>query len=258
MTTQLICYEHPLNECIRICLRLEHLFSQFHANIKRTSKQSSRTSIAVLIEILNVIERPDLKSRLTQTLTQNMATLNQLQESPHINRKELMQILSELDPLINQLHSTHTKIADSLRNHEFLNSIRMQLHNPGGACDFSLPVFALWLRQDIEQQHEQLLSWYEEFNLLEKICGIILKLMRDSTIPEKIIATEGFYQRTLNSTQPGQLIRITIPTDLGLYPEVSIGKHRMSIHFLGMNYLDGKRETQPHRDIEFEFCYCRI
>jgi len=260
MQPTLITFEQPLNECIRICLRLEHLFQQFHTSLKvhTFSEQNARLAISILIELLNVIDRPDLKSRLTQTLTQNVSTLTQLQQSTHIDQNHLQSILTKLDPLTNQLHSTHTKIAEDLRNNDFLSSVRTQVHNPGGICDFALPVFACWLTRDNEEQKQQLETWFKEFSLLESITEIILELTRESAVPEKLIATEAFYQRTLNPNTPVQLIRISLPSALNLYPELSVGKHRLSIHFMETNYTDGKRLPLRRADIEFELCCCRI
>lgn len=259
MQNEIIHFEHPLNECMRICLRLEHLFHQFDSNIDASpfSTEHSRMAIDAVLEILNVIDRPDLKSRLAQTLTQNASTLSQLQPLPHVNQHHLHEILAKLDPLIDELHKTHSKIADPLRNNDFLNSVRMQIHNPGGLCDFALPVFALWLAQSAEHRQQQLKAWYREFNLLSDITHIILELTRNSTLPEKIIAVNGFYQRTLNPLMPGQMVRISLSAAHKLYPELSIGKHRMSIRFLETHYLDGKRRTHQE-DVEFELSCCRI
>ena len=260
MPSATITFEHPLNECTRICLRLEYLFTQFHKRISTPnfSASSARVAIDILIEMLNVIDRPDLKTRLTQTLTQNATTLNNLQQLPQINQKHLRSILGTLEPLINQLHSTHTKIAEPLRNNDFLNAVRTQIHNPGGVCDFALPVFALWLTQDPQQIKLQLNTWFKEFNLLEKISKIILELTRESTLPEKMIAPDGFYQRTLNPATPCQLIRITVATRLNVYPELSVGKHRLSIHFLETQYMDGKRFGIRQQGVGFELSCCRI
>jgi len=260
MPAATITFEHPLNECIRICLRLEYLFAQFQQRISHAnfSADSARVAIDLLIEMLNVIDRPDLKSKLTQTLTQNVATLGQLQQLPQINQKHLREILATLDPLLNELHSTHTKIAESLRTNDFLNAVRAHIHNPGGVCDFALPVFALWLTRDPNELKQQLDTWFQEFNLLKNISRIILELTRESTLPEKIIASDGFYQRTLNPATPCQLIRITVATDLNIYPELSVGKHRLSVHFLETSYLDGKRFGVHQQDIEFELSCCRV
>ncbi len=259
-TTSTITFEHPLNECLRICLRLEYLFTQFHQRISIPNFNASvaRVALDLLIEMLNVIDRPDLKSRLTQTLTQNATTLVQLQQLPQINQQHLRDILGALDPLINELHSTHTKIAESLRNNDFLNAVRTQIHNPGGVCDFALPVYALWLTRNPEELKNQLKTWFTEFSLLENITRIIMELTRESTLPEKLMAAEGFYQRTLNPATPCQLIRITVDSGLNIYPELSVGKHRLSLHFLETHYLAGKRFALRHQDIEFELSCCRI
>jgi len=147
LETQTITFEQPLNDAIRICLRLEHLFIELDTYMHSSTLSSSRIAVPALLEVLNVIDRPDLKSKLTQTLMQQASALTQLQRSPHVNIEELNNCLNKLNQAITVLHNTRTKIGDKLRQNEFLNHVRMQLNTPGGACDFTTPMFALWLKQ---------------------------------------------------------------------------------------------------------------
>ena len=227
-----IIFEPPLNDCVRICLRIEHLVKQLKTSITNGNQSSSRVAIATLLEMLNVIDRPDLKSKLTQSLAQCILSLSQFQQSSQVNKIELEKTLAQLNPLLNKLHGTHNKIADSLRNNDFLNTVRMQLNQPGKACDFSSPVYHLWLKQPDEKRQEHLKNWKKEFDLIIDISQLILDLVRKSATPEKITAFNGFYQRTMNSATPYQMLRVSLPSHLGAYPEISVGKHRLSIHFL--------------------------
>ncbi|WP_280123488.1 cell division protein ZapD [Coxiella endosymbiont of Ornithodoros amblus] len=72
MVATTITYEQPLNEPMRICLRLEHLFRQLHEHISEPALAASHLAMLALLKALNVIDRPDLKTKLTQTLTQQI------------------------------------------------------------------------------------------------------------------------------------------------------------------------------------------
>ena len=50
-----IIYEQPLNEHMRVCLRLEHLFTQLHYGLDGAHALDSRSALAALVEILNLL-----------------------------------------------------------------------------------------------------------------------------------------------------------------------------------------------------------
>ena len=59
----MIIYEQPLNELIRICLRLEYLFGLIKQGRKNTD---NRQTIRAMLDILSITERPDLRTKLGQ------------------------------------------------------------------------------------------------------------------------------------------------------------------------------------------------
>ena len=62
-----IIYEQPANELLRTCLRLEHLFTQLDYHYQNcVSLYHLRSAIRLLLEIINILDRPDLKSKLSQ------------------------------------------------------------------------------------------------------------------------------------------------------------------------------------------------
>jgi len=58
-------------------------------------------------------------------------------------------------------------------------------------------------------------------------------LIRDSATLRAELAIQGFFQRGLDGTAPNQLIRVLLPAGDGIFPEISAGRHRFTIHFLG-------------------------
>lgn len=256
MNSEMIIYEQPLNEHTRICLRLEHLFQQVENHIDNESEWDSRVTLNTIIEILNVIDRPDLKNKLGKALNQFALILLQLEQLPNIDLQKLQQTLNILDCTIDSLHANQGKIGQELRDNEFLISISQRLNTPAGTCAFSTPAFHLWLKQPPAIRIKQLTSWYEEFSELKKITDLLLKLTRESTVLKTKIAKAGFYQVNLEPTVPYQLIRIQIPAIIKLYPEISVGRHRLTIHFFELNTQD--RCLQTKLDVQFELACCKV
>ncbi len=84
--------------------------------------------------------------------------------------------------------------------------------------------------------------------------GLLLQLTRGSTNPETLVAEQGFYQRALDPKLAYHLMRVIVPLELRVYPEISVGKHRLMIRFLDLSIHD--RGTQRASDVEFQLTCC--
>lgn len=258
MTDDIIIYEQPLNEHIRVCLRLEHLFNQVLINIDNSNPCASRTAILALLETVNVIDRPDLKTKLTKSLTQHATTLSQLEILPQVDGSKLRSVLTELDRLIDQLYATQGKIGQHLRTNEFLNSIRQHLYNPGGAVNFSNPALQLWLQHPAVNRIEDLKKWFKEFDLIRDVVSLLLRLTRESSVPTEKYADKGFYQQALDPNLSCEMVRVMLPTMANLYPEISVGRHRLSVRFLEPNCHEQGRSKQADSNIKFKLTCCAV
>ncbi len=249
-----ITFEQPLNEYIRICLRVEHLLTRVEGSILGDSETDSRTALEAMLEILNVIDRPDLKSKMTQALSQHANALTQLEQKANVDHDKLHSIILELDQLVESLYSLPDKIGQSLRTNSFLNSIRQYMANPGGASPFVTPAYYLWLQQSATVRIRDLLGWFSSFEQLKSAVKLLLQLTRGSNAPEPLVATQGFYQRSLDPKLVYHLVRVNTPLHLQVYPEISVGRHRLIVRFLELNIHD--RGVQRVGDIEFELTCC--
>lgn len=254
----LIYFEQPLNEHLRICLRLEQLFCQLQEYSANQSTRGSQMALITLLRIAEIIDRPDLKSKMMQMLTQYATSLGQLERFPQVDTGRLKQILKQLDQLISQLHQISGRIGEALRNNDFFNQLRPQLANPGGIFHHHVPTYALWVKQPYELRERELSQWAEALKPLPEIANLVLDLARNST-PEHTVTTQnGFYHQALDSTLPCQLIRVGIPVDLGIYAEISAGIHRLSIRFVKPNYLTGEKSKQVSEQISFQLACCKF
>lgn len=249
-----IIFEQPLNEYIRICLRVEHLLNQAETALTGESPAASRTALEAMLEILNVIDRPDLKSKIVKALSQYAEVLSQLTQKEQVDHQKLQSILQELDQLISNLHRLPDKIAYPLRLNSFLNTIRQHMANPAGACPFSTPAYYLWLHQPATTRIAHLQEWFSALEQLQAAVRLLLRLTRNSTSTETIVAPQGFYHRALDPKLSYHLIRVSVPTSLKIYPEISVGRHRLIVRFLTLNVHD--RGIQKTDTIEFGLTCC--
>lgn len=253
-----ITFEQPMNEYIRVCLRLEKLFQQLKKHLHADDSDHARLSFSAILKILDIINRPDLKSKLTQALTQHACTLGQLEQFPQVDPERLRGILQQLDIYIASLHKNHRKIAERLQQNEFLTQMRLQMGSPGGINEEKAPAYKLWLNQPRAKRADDITSWTIEFEELSGIVDLLLFLIRESTPTQTISCKDGFYHQSLDPTLNCELIRITVPAHLNIYPEISVGRHRINIRFLEPNYLNDGHPAQIQKPVDFELSCCRL
>ena len=253
---QSISYEQPLNERIRTCLRLEFLFKQALFSMEGDNALDSHQTLSTIIDILNVLNRSDLKTEFAKEMERQAGALSRLKDAPGIDSRQLDKIVNELDLLSNQLLAINGTIGQDLRQHELLNSVRHRNSIPGGACGFDLPVYHYWLQQAHKVRRKDLEIWMNEFTPVINATKLILHLIRESSLPNQETATGGNFQKSLAAQPLAQLLRVTVPASQHYYPEISAGKHRFSVRFMQMN--GNKRPTQVIQDIDFELTCCSL
>lgn len=249
-----ILYEQPLNELTRVCLRFEHLFSLIKHSFNQETRLDSLNALHTLSDIISLADRPELKTKFIKELSRHYANLNRLTQIPHIDHSQLNKILAQLDTAANNLNQLSGKFAHELRTNEFLNSIRLQLASPGGACTINTPTLNYWVHQSYEMRRRQLALWIEEVQIIQHVTTLILKLIRNSSVAEFKTAHHGFYDMSLDSKMANQLIRIELPDNHAVFPEVSAGRHRLCIRFLEPTFRD--RDRQIDDDITFKLTCC--
>ena len=251
---ELIVYEHPLNERIRTFLRLEHLFLQIDHFRHLADAWSNRAAIAGLLDIISIFGRSDLKTEILKELERHTANLERVRRQPGVNMEALGQILDDLEQATHQVYRMDGQIAQRLRSNEFLTTIMQRSSIPGGTCNFDLPQFHYWLNQPFEVRVDQMGEWMQELNAVREAVILLLNLVRNSTVPSKQEAKKGFFQKSLESTAPAQLVRVGLPSGTPMFVEISGNKHRFSIRFL--EAVDAGRPAQTNQDVEFQLTNC--
>jgi cell division protein ZapD len=249
-----ILYEQPLNERMRIFLRLEHLFSQVSHFKNNLSVWDSHASVSALIEILTILDRSDIRSEVLKELDRHLNGLSRLLDTPEVDRRKLEDILTELSIQSQKIQQLPSKLSSEIRDNDLLNSVRQRTLITGGTCGFDIPAYHYWLNQPLLVKAECLSRWLCEINPLKNSIDFLLMLTRNSAFFEVQTATAGFFQRALDTQTPCQLLRIALPPESNVYPEVSGNKHRINVRFL--SYTEFSRPRQVAHNIDFEMSCC--
>lgn len=257
MDNQDVCYEQPLNERVRVLLRLEFLFEQFQFFLQQAPPASSRSALQALFEILNLTARSDLKSELRKELDRHGNALNRLRQTQGINTDALNRILDEVNQVTRQIQNTDTVALEDVRQNDFLASIRQRSVIPGGTCLFDLPGLHHWLLRGATIRQDHLRQWMAPFQPWKEGVNLVLRLIRDSARSTSESASNGFFQRSLDSNAPSQLIRVFLPLSTSVYPEISGGRHRFAVRFM-IQENPNQRPIQTTDNVDFQLVCCVI
>jgi len=249
-----IIYEQPLNETVRTCLRLESLFAQTQSRLKKSGYWNDNATVASLIDLITVLERPDFKTKLTQALMSYKEVLHQHSKDPNLNQEKIDSLMTDVIENIDYLQTTPGKLTQEIDKVEFLSTVRLR-SKLGGMCNFDLPVYNYWLHQPEERRQEDLQTWFTTFKSIERASNLLIELIRRSGQFSMVTANNGYYEQTLDPQINYQMIRIRTIADAVAFPDISVGRHRMSVHFFSLNIEE--RPLQYKEDFTFEIACCR-
>jgi cell division protein ZapD len=251
----MLVFEQPLNERMRTFLRLDFLYSQALYHNERASPWGSRAAMASLIDILAITTRSDVRSDVLKELESQLASLNEFESRPGVDVQRLKTVQSNLQRLRADLMSAGSAFLQPLRDSEFVSAIKLRSAVPGGTCAFDLPEYYFWLAQPDDLRMRSFNQW---LGLLRPMCDAIAELLwltRQNGRSRQEVAPGGAFSIAFDRDNPLQLLRLSLPATVGLYPEISGSHHRCSVRFLAWKGL-ATRPTQAQSDVEFLLSCC--
>ena len=250
----MILYEYPFNERIRTYLRLEHLFRRLTELVSRDDALDHHYALTTIFEVMDVGARADLKSDVLKDLEKQKQTLNAYRGNPVISERALDSIVNQLDQCFSGLASVPGKAGNALTENDWLMSIRSRVSIPGGTCEFDLPAYYAWQHQAADVRRTDLQRWGSTLAALAVSVTLLLKLLRESGTPQKVIAAAGQFQQNLPQGKTFQLLRLLLNPGLGLVPEISGNRLMVSIRFMRHGPDDRLHATSD--DCAFELTLC--
>jgi cell division protein ZapD len=249
-----ITYEYPFNERIRTYLRLESLFRRLMELLAREDALDHHYALASLFEVMDVGARADLKSDVLRDLEKQKQILNGYRGNPSIAQAVLDEVLQQIEHCFNQLNSLSGKAGHQLTENDWLMSIRSRIGIPGGTCAFDLPAYYAWQHESSDKRRADLQRWTASLTPLAEAISLLLTLLRDSGVPQKVLAPGGQYQQALPQGRTFQLLRLSIDPALGLIPEISGNRLIVSIRLMRLE--EDERLHASNQDAAFDLTLC--
>ena len=250
----MILYEYPFNERIRTYLRLEHLFLRLTELVTREQALDHHFALTTIFEIMDVGARADLKSDVLKDLDKQKHILDGYRGNPAIAEGVLDEVIQQLTHCFQTLSSLPGKAGQALTENDWLMSIRSRIGIPGGTCEFDLPAYYAWQHKAGEQRRNDLAQWISTLTPLADSIHLLLKLLRDSGAPQKVVANAGQFQQNLPQGRTFQLLRLALDSSLDLIPEISGNRLMVSIRL--MRNGEDERLHACSEDAVFELALC--
>ena len=250
-----VIYEQPLNERMRTFLRLEFLYTQATYHSEFPSPWSTRAAVASLLEILAITARGDSRNDVLKELERHLNVLKEYQTKTGVDPGRLKSLVSNLLKLREELSTVGGNFMGPLRDSEFLSAVKHRSAIPGGTCDFDLPDYSYWLNRPAEVRAAEFGSWLA---LIRPLCDGITELLwltRQNAKCKSETAVGGIFQLQFDRENPCQLVRVTLPSQTDLFPEISGSQHRCTIRFL--SWTDAtSRPIHVERNVLFSLTCC--
>ena len=250
-TQRLAEYEQPINERMRTFMRLEFLYQQLLYYSELEADWATRATTSSLLEIMAILLRGDVRSDVHKELDRQIEALQRFQSQPEVDAQRLATLIANRD----ELDQAGTNFLQPLKDCEFLSSIKHRSAIPGGTCEFDLPEYSHWLRQPYSRRQEDILGW---LGIIRPVCDAVIEvlwLIRESAQPIEKTAVNGMYQHRMQKDASCRLLRVSLPDNSQLYPEISGNQHRFTVRFLEWSTI-ASRAVQTGQDVEFKISIC--
>ena len=248
-------YEQPVSERMRTFMRLEFLYQQMLYNSELESTWATRATIAGLLEIMAILSRGDVRSEVHKELDYQLGVLQRYQSQPGVDARRLDSLIRNLIESRAEVDGIGTSYLQPLKDSDFLSAIKNRSAIPGGTCEFDLPEYSHWLRQSHERRQQDLVKWIGAIRPLCDAVTEVLWLVRESAQPAEKTAINGMYQHNMQEDSHCRLLRINLPANSTLYPEISGSQHRFTVRFLEWSTIDS-RAVQTGHDVAFQLSIC--
>jgi cell division protein ZapD len=247
MDNNTIVFQFATHFLSRIALRLEFLFKTINQACNESHEVIHRFALKSIIELIDIIEKPELKSRFIKELIR----IEHVLKKPNLQNNVLLERMASQIHILNHVPG---RFSNSLHEDEFLKTLR-QIHHPNTEdCEFNSPHLVLWFASDPLLRQKTIAKWAASLKDLEDTVALYLLLLRDSIEYITITADNGFYQDSVPPKLVNHLILLKIDKSLGITPKLQLGHHSLTIRLYELSTAQEIRD----RSVNMEIAFCQI
>lgn len=245
MSHETITFQLATNYLSKISVRLECLFLTISQAQEETHPVIHHYALKNIIEIIKIIEKPELKSRF----------LKELMRVEHVLKKSQIFISDSLNTnlflQIQYLSYAAGRFSETILSDPFIQSIRITQAGEQNDCELHTPQLLLWLESDAKKRQSDINTWLKQLQSLHDTVSIYLSLLRNTAEFDKVDMFSGFYQRSLPSKTSCHLILLRMDKHCGVVPKMQLGHHGLSLRLCEANSMSEVRQTNTAIDLAF-------
>ena len=222
----------------KIALRLECLFLTIEQACEETHPVIHHYALKNILEIIKLVEKPELKSRF---LKEFMRIEHALNKSHTIIQLQLLSHVSG-------------GFGEAVYHDPFLQSNRLTQAGQFNDCELHSPQLLLWLEKEPSHRQNDLTGWLKHLRTLYDTVIVYLSLLRDSAEFDVIDMFNGFYQRSLPSNTSCHLILLRMDKNCGIVPKLQLGHHGLSLRLCEATSMHEVHRT----DTKIDLAICQL
>jgi cell division protein ZapD len=248
---QVSLYEEPVQEKIRKFIKIEFLLNKIYYFKGKDNKSENYISLLALCELYEILSRSDIKSELIREIETQNTYLQKIKEIPQADSSKLNSVLEKQSQLLKLIYSIEINYLNHLERDILFKTILKNSFTQlqPASIDF-------WLSRDILNRETQIDLWLEPLIFIKRSIDFILEVIRKSGRFEDRVAEKGFFMEKLDPKKNILLVRVTLTSDLYYYPQISVGKQRLTIMFMTK---DDRNNLVPHQeDLTFILTTCSL
>ena len=248
---QVSLYEEPVQEKIRKFIKIEFLLNKIYYFKSKDNKSENYVALLALCELYEILSRSDIKSELIREIETQNSYFETIKEIPQADSSKLNSVLEKQNLLLKSIYNIESNYLDYLEHDILFKTILKNCFTQlqPASIDF-------WLSRDILIRETQIDLWLEPLIFIKRSIDFILEVVRKAGRFEDRMAEKGFFIEKLDPKKNILLIRVTLTSDLYYYPQISVGKQRLTIMFMTK---DDKNNLVPYQeDLNFILTTCSL
>lgn len=243
-------YEQPLNEKMRLFMRLSHLMKRFNHHLEVPTPENCQAAIMILLEIYSLTSRLDVKNSALHIMDSISQTIRENRDFDGSEQVRMNRYLERFEDKSKQLYSLSGQLGQHLKAHNFLSILKQRAAIAGGVNGLDIPLFNYWLSLPEKKRLRDLNDWIQPYKIAYGAIELLMQVILENKDTKTLTAEGGFYQASLGLDKEYQMLSVELPNNMEIYPEISAGKQRFSIRFVDASALDTKGK-QNIENIEF-------
>ena len=247
---QLSTYEQPLNERIRLFMRLESMFFQMKNFHQADEYYSIQLFLDALFDVLDFLHRYEIRSEIIKELQGYKTGIDREHFALGWTLEDRVATLEHIDMSLQEAYALNFNPISALRENELFTSLRQRNFNQSGNCLFEVPAYQYWLLQNENHEIPFLQQCYEMFVPIARAVTLVLRLVRAGAEITNEYTDDGIFGvspfETIDTDGVGGMVRLGVEGGRSTKPTMKMGvcgEHGGDpesigfFHRVGLNYV---------------------